>query len=131
MINSSDIDVQNVIRIYGMRNVLESMIRYLGYESDYEINLKVDLRTALENYEKRYRVEDDKNYVPRPALKKTRIIANRVRCKKCDFVIESKHRHDFVWCQCHSIAVDGGREYLKRVGNSENIEELSIEVDDE
>lgn len=133
MINSADIDVQNVLRIYGMRNVLESMIRYLGYESDYEINLKVDLRSALENYERRYRVEDDKSYVPRPPLKKTKILVNKVRCKKCNTEIESKHRHDFVWCLCTEspIAVDGGHVYLKRTGNFDQIEELSIEEDDE
>lgn len=54
-----------------------------------------------------------------------RIIKNSVRCKKCDTVIESKHRHDFVWCACGSVAVDGGRDYLKRVGAIRDCEELS------
>lgn len=54
-----------------------------------------------------------------------KIKTNKVRCARCGTVIESKHRHDFVWCGCKAIAVDGGREYLRRVGNLEDIEELS------
>lgn len=53
------------------------------------------------------------------------IIRNRARCKKCGDVIESRYGHDFVWCKCGAIAVDGGRNYLKRVGNIEDCEELS------
>ena len=53
------------------------------------------------------------------------IIENKIRCKKCGDIIESKTRHDFKWCSCKSIAVDGGLEYLRRVGNLEDIIELS------
>lgn len=53
------------------------------------------------------------------------ITRNRARCKKCKRIVESKHVHDFVWCLCKSIAVDGGREYLKRVGDPGDLEELS------
>ena len=53
------------------------------------------------------------------------IVRNRGKCLKCGDVIESKNRHDFVWCRCKSVAVDGGREYLKRVGNPEDFEEMS------
>ena len=63
-----------------------------------------------------------------PEVAVTMILANKVRCKKCGDVIESKHRHDFVWCKCRAVAVDGGRDYLKRVGQAENIEELSVPV---
>ena len=54
------------------------------------------------------------------------ITRNAARCKKCGDVIESKHRHDFVWCKCHTIAVDGGKSYLRRCGEIEHFEELSI-----
>ncbi len=50
---------------------------------------------------------------------------NKIRCKKCGTVIESRHVHDFVWCQCKAVAVDGGHDYLKRCGNLEDMEELS------
>ena len=39
---------------------------------------------------------------------------NRVKCKKCEHVIESKHRHDFVECQCGAVFVDGGSDYHRR-----------------
>ncbi len=54
-----------------------------------------------------------------------RILVNKIQCKKCKDIIESKDVHDFKWCSCKSIAVDGGLEYLRRVGNLEDIIELS------
>ena len=58
-----------------------------------------------------------------------RIITNKIRCKKCGDIIESKHRHDFVTCKCGAVSVDGGHDYLKRSGNYEDCEEL-IEYED-
>jgi len=46
-------------------------------------------------------------------------------CRKCGDIIESKHVHDFVRCKCGAIAVDGGKDYLRRIGNLEDIEDLS------
>ncbi len=54
-----------------------------------------------------------------------RITKNAVRCRKCGEEIESRHVHDFVRCGCGSVAVDGGHEYLRRVGNTEMAEERS------
>lgn len=59
------------------------------------------------------------------------IIRNRCKCALCGDVIESKHRHDFVTCKCGAISVDGGKDYLKRSGNWEDIIEMSEEVEDE
>ena len=43
-----------------------------------------------------------------------KIFRNAIRCNLCGDEIESKSRHDFVWCSCHSCAVDGGKDYLRR-----------------
>ena len=43
-----------------------------------------------------------------------KIKSNKIRCKKCGDTIESKYTHDFKWCSCHSVAVDGGLSYMKR-----------------
>lgn len=53
------------------------------------------------------------------------ITKNAAKCLKCGDIIESKTRHDFVWCSCKSLAVDGGHDYLKRLGKIEDYEELS------
>lgn len=45
------------------------------------------------------------------------ILRNSAHCLKCGEEIESTHRHDFHYCSCGNIAVDGGRDYLRRVGN--------------
>lgn len=50
---------------------------------------------------------------------------NAVKCLKCNTVIESKHRHDFVSCPCGNISVDGGLEYQRRVGTLKDYEEMS------
>ena len=60
-----------------------------------------------------------------------KIIKNMIRCKKCGDIIESTHRHDFVTCTCCACAVDGGHDYLRRVGNMEDWEDLSEWSDDE
>jgi len=54
------------------------------------------------------------------------IIRNSIRCRRCGDEIESRHRHDFKWCSCGSVAVDGGTAYLRRVGETGLIEDTSI-----
>ncbi len=55
-----------------------------------------------------------------------RIECNKIRCKKCGDIIESKNVHDMKWCTCGAVAVDGGHEYLRRLGNIDDMEELSV-----
>ena len=54
-----------------------------------------------------------------------KIVINKVRCKKCGDVIESTYCHDFKFCKCGAVAVDGGKDYLRRCGKREDWEELS------
>lgn len=54
-----------------------------------------------------------------------KIKTNKIKCLKCKDIIESKHRHDFVWCSCGAVAVDGGKDYQKRCGELYNIQEMS------
>lgn len=54
-----------------------------------------------------------------------KILCNRIKCKKCGDIIESKNRHDFVTCKCGYVAVNSGNSYLRRTGNREDWEELS------
>jgi hypothetical protein len=49
---------------------------------------------------------------------------NRAKCLKCGDIVESLHRHDFKWCKCKSLAVDGGNAYCRRVGNPAEVEEM-------
>lgn len=58
--------------------------------------------------------------------KKEEIISNKIKCKKCGDIIESKSTNEYKRCSCGAVAVDGGIEYLKRVGNEEDYKELSI-----
>ena len=49
-----------------------------------------------------------------------------ILCKSCGQVIFSCHRHDFHWCQCKKVAVDGGRDYLKIIGNEDDYEIVEV-----
>lgn len=54
-----------------------------------------------------------------------KIIKNKAQCKKCKDIIESKGTNDLKRCSCGSIAVSGGLEYIKRIGNLDDVIELS------
>lgn len=57
--------------------------------------------------------------------KKKEIISNKIKCKKCGDIIESKSTNDYKRCSCGTVAVDGGKDYLKRIGKEEDYIELS------
>ena len=57
------------------------------------------------------------------------IIQNAVTCLGCGDFIFSKHRHDFVTCKCGAISVDGGQDYLRRVGDFANATDHSWSID--
>jgi hypothetical protein len=59
-----------------------------------------------------------------------KIIRNAARCLKCNEIVVSRHRHDFVTCKCGAISIDGGRAYLRRCGNVDAFEELSEFAED-
>lgn len=55
-----------------------------------------------------------------------KILVNKIKCKKCGDVIESKSRHDFKSCSCGAVTVDGGLDYIRRCGEENDYEELSV-----
>jgi hypothetical protein len=61
-------------------------------------------------------------------MKINKIIKNAARCTYCGDIIESTHTHDFKWCSCKTIAVDGGHSYLKRSfkNSPADFEDMSI-----
>ena len=59
-----------------------------------------------------------------------KILANKVQCLRCLDIIESVSVHDFKYCSCGKVAVDGGKCYLRRVGYPEDMKDMSeIEKD--
>lgn len=43
-----------------------------------------------------------------------KLIKNAIKCNNCGDIIESEYTHDFKWCKCGTVAVDGGLSYAKR-----------------
>lgn len=56
--------------------------------------------------------------------------ANAIKCPKCKDVLFSRTRHDFRWCSCGSVAVDGGFNYMKVSFKDECPQSLEIEVNE-
>ncbi len=44
----------------------------------------------------------------------------KMRCLKCKDIIESMYRHDFKWCSCKSVFIDGGDDYLRCGGSPDD-----------
>ena len=66
---------------------------------------------------------------------KMEIISNKIQCKHCNDLIESRHVHEYKKCSCGKVAVDGGLEYLKRefpeFPTENHYIELSCYIDDD
>jgi hypothetical protein len=58
-------------------------------------------------------------------IRNKRIIKNKVQCAKCLDIVESIHTHDFKSCKCGRVSIDGGHEYLRRVGDMDHFIDLS------
>lgn len=54
-----------------------------------------------------------------------KIVRNAAKCLKCNDEIESMHVHDFKYCKCGTIFVDGGKDYIRRGGELGQILELT------
>ena len=49
-------------------------------------------------------------------------MGERIKCKKCGDILQSKYRHDFQMCKCGSCYIDGGDDYCRVGGEKEDIE---------
>jgi len=50
-----------------------------------------------------------------------------IQCKKCLDTIDSKHEHDFKYCSCKAVGIDGGISAGNRIiGNLTDIEYRSM-----
>lgn len=45
----------------------------------------------------------------------------KIRCLKCNDIIESKDLHDCVSCKCGACSIDGGSQYVRIGGDFEYI----------
>lgn len=54
------------------------------------------------------------------------IIRNSIRCLKCGDEIVSAHRHDFRFCRCGAVGVDGGQTWVRRLGEFHHWTDTSV-----
>ena len=58
-----------------------------------------------------------------------KILRNMLKCLSCGDIIESKHLHDFVWCSCKNVFIDGGTSYVRYGGKMDGIQLLTVYAD--
>lgn len=58
-------------------------------------------------------------------------IVNAIQCQKCKQIIWSTHQHDMRWCDCGTVAIDGGQAYSRILGDRENWEPHALTIKDE
>ena len=58
-------------------------------------------------------------------------MGKKLKCLKCNDVIQSNYTHDFVRCKCKAIFIDGGNEYTRVGGFPEDWEWVEEEKEDE
>lgn len=51
-----------------------------------------------------------------PKIEKGKVKVAAIQCLKCGDIIYSRAVHDFHWCSCKSVAIDGGFDYVKICG---------------
>lgn len=64
-----------------------------------------------EGYDRIFRKEEIKK------VSKPIVLSNKIQCNRCGDIIESKHVHDYRTCSCGHVSVDGGLDYMRRIGN--------------
>lgn len=45
----------------------------------------------------------------------------KIKCLKCNDIIESLSKHDFKYCKCNACSIDGGTQYTRICGDSKYI----------
>lgn len=58
------------------------------------------------------------------------IFVNAAICHLCEDFIRSNNKHDFKYCSCGNVAVDGGSWYAKRNFKTTNFTDVIVTYDD-
>lgn len=58
------------------------------------------------------------------------IYDNSIECLVCGDKPRSKNRTHMSWCQCGTVAIDGGSNYVRIIGNSDNYKSNTILFND-
>lgn len=61
-----------------------------------------------------------------------KIIKNQIKCNHCGDILTSNFTHEFKWCSCKTVFIDGGLSYPRRgFTKPTDYEELSIYEDED
>jgi hypothetical protein len=112
------------------RATAEARLRHLLPEVETVLSdpaLRLSLETEMDPQEKVRTVERLAWQAKHPQRPLRR---NAIRCRHCGDIIESRYGHDFKFCSCGRVAVDGGLAYARWLGDISDFHELA-EYEDE
>ena len=55
-------------------------------------------------------------------------LQDAIRCRKCGDVVYSINRHHNHFCACGAVAIDGGRDYTKISGSSQDFDNVTFDL---
>lgn len=53
-------------------------------------------------------------------------LQSRILCKKCNYVLMSYSRHDYIKCKCGACFLDGGLDYVRIGGDLNAVTDMSV-----
>lgn len=113
--------LQKTERFFRSRRIIPTSDQTEALHALESISGLTELETAINHIAAKLRQQSG-------SPQKTKILRNAIRCRLCGEEIESGYRHNFVLCRCGACGVDGGRDYLRRIGNRNDYTELSEEI---
>lgn len=60
---------------------------------------------------------------------RTNMKKQAIKCKRCGSTVFSRARHDFRWCSCNLVAIDGGNNYTRTAGDPENFKSIQLDIE--
>lgn len=57
-----------------------------------------------------------------------KLTQNGIQCRICYDVMYSLHRHDYRVCECGSVSIDGGTDYVRTTGDLEHMKPVIIDL---
>jgi hypothetical protein len=86
-------------------------------------------RSYLKQLSDRYYNNEELTKEERSLIFVGNIRINAIKCLICEDIIQSEHRHDFKYCSCGNVFIDGGSWYQRigGIGVQENgYEDLTV-----
>lgn len=102
-----------------------------GTEELHPIEMELNVPYENDTPDYHFSFRKDSSVAIRSSNRVGPIYANAIYCKECKTYVRSKNVHDYRMCKCteNPCGVDGGSQYMRRVGDCSKAIDMSILFD--